>query len=119
MNAVIESQFGYCPLIWLFHSRMLNNHLNNRINKLHQRALQIVCKNSSLTFEELLQKDKSLKIHCRNLQTLAMEMYKIKNNYSPVIMKSIFPDSTNPYNLGSNNPFQPVNVHTVLMVLRL
>ena len=29
-------------------------------------------------------------------------------------MKSIFPESTNPYNLRSNNPFQSDNVHSVL-----
>ena len=110
MKAFIESQFGYCPLIWMFHSRMLNN----RINNLHERALRIVYKNSSLTFEELLQKDRSFTIHHRNLQKLATEMYKINNNYSPVMMKSIFPESTNPYNLRSNNPFQSDNVHSVL-----
>ena len=35
MKAFIESQFGYCPLIWMFHSRMLNN----RINKLHDESV--------------------------------------------------------------------------------
>ena len=25
MTSFIESQFGYCPLIWIFHSRGLNN----------------------------------------------------------------------------------------------
>ena len=88
--------------------------LNHRINNLHERALRIVYKNSSLTFEELLQKDRSNTIHHRNLQKLVTEMYKIKNNYSPVMMKSIFPESTNPYNLRSNNPFQSDNVHSVL-----
>ena len=32
MKAFIESQFGYCPLVWMFHSRTLNN----RINRLHE-----------------------------------------------------------------------------------
>ena len=32
MKAFIESQFGYCPLIWMFHNRTLNN----RINKIHK-----------------------------------------------------------------------------------
>ena len=36
--------FGYCPLIWMFHSRTLNN----RINMLHERALRLVYKNSTL-----------------------------------------------------------------------
>ena len=32
---------------------------------------------------------------------------------SPGIMKCIFPDTTNPYNLRNNNPFKGSNVHTV------
>ena len=34
----IESQINYCPLFWMFHSRTLNN----KINRLHERALRIV-----------------------------------------------------------------------------
>ena len=109
MKAFIESQFSYCPLIWMFHSR----ELNNRINRLHERALRLVYKDSILTFEELLQKDNSFTIHHRNLQKLATEMYKTINNLSPVLMKSIFPDNTNPYDLRNKNPFKTSNVHTV------
>ena len=47
MKAFIESQFGYCPLIWMFHSRKLNN----KINKLHERALRLVYKDQDSTFE--------------------------------------------------------------------
>ena len=36
MKAFITSQFNYCPLIWMFHSRQLNN----RINKTQERALK-------------------------------------------------------------------------------
>ena len=37
MKAFIESQYGYCPLVWVFHSRSLNN----KINQIHERALRI------------------------------------------------------------------------------
>ena len=53
MSAFIESQFGYCPLVWIFHSRALNN----RINRLHERALRLVYKDPHLTFEEIVRKD--------------------------------------------------------------
>ena len=43
LKAFIESQFGYCPLVWMFHSRTLNN----RINRLHERALRLVYKITS------------------------------------------------------------------------
>ena len=29
MKSFITSQFGYCPLIWMFHSRALNNKINS------------------------------------------------------------------------------------------
>ena len=82
MKAFIESQFGYAPLIWMFHSRTLNN----RINHLQERALRLVYKDSNATFQELLDKDKTVTTHHKNLQKLAIEMYKVKNGVSPHIM---------------------------------
>ena len=86
MNAFITSQFGYCPLVWMFHSRGLNN----RINKIHERALRLVYNDSQSTFADLLTKDNSVSIHDRNLQILATEIYKLKHNESPRIIESIF-----------------------------
>ena len=109
VKAFFESQFSYCPLVWMFHSRTLNN----RINRLHERALRLVYKDNHLTFEQLLDKDNSFTVHHRNLQKLATEIYKIINNESPPIMKQIFPMTLNPYNLRNNNPFISSNVHSV------
>ena len=67
MKAFIQSQFGYCPLIWMCHSRALNTH----INRIHERALRIVYNDYTSTFNMLLDKDKSVTVHVRNIQTLA------------------------------------------------
>ena len=40
MKAFIESQVGYYPVVWMFHSRTLNN----KINPTHKRALRITSK---------------------------------------------------------------------------
>ena len=109
MKAFIESQFGYCPLIWMFHSRTLNN----CINKLHERALRLVYKDPHASFRELLAKDKTVTIHHRNLQKLATEMYKVKNGDSPIIMQNIFQQIPNYYNLRNNRIWATHNVHTV------
>ena len=110
MKAFIESQFSYCPLVWMFHG---NRTLETRINRLHQRALQIAYNDYHLSFEELLHKDKSFKIHERNLQKLVTEIYKIKNNLAPTFMKNIFSISDNPVNLRKKTSFNTFNVKTV------
>ena len=38
MKTFVEFQFGYCTLIWMFHSR----EANNKINNLQERSLRIV-----------------------------------------------------------------------------
>ena len=109
MKAFILSQFQYCPLIWMFHSRSLNN----KINRLHERALRLVYKDNNLSFDQLLHKDNSYTIHHRNLQKLATEMFKIKNNMSPCFMNSIFPESDNSYDFRNNTDFKRENIRTV------
>ena len=86
LKAFVESQFGYYPLTWMFHGRGANS----KINHFHERALRIVYKNNILWFEELLELDKSFKICHRNIQSLAIELFKIKNDLSVAIMNDIF-----------------------------
>ena len=58
MKAFATSQFNYCPLIWMFHIR----ELNNRINRIHGQAL--VYQDNSLSFEkEISEKENSVTIH--------------------------------------------------------
>ena len=73
-KASVESQFVYCPLFWIFHSRRVNS----KINHIHERVLRIVYKYNISSFEELLKKDKSFCIHDRNIQSLAIELFKVK-----------------------------------------
>ena len=106
MKSFIESQFGYSPLIGLFYSRTLNT----KINLLHYRALKYVYQDETSTFEELLTKDKSVTIHHRNIQFLAIELYKVKNGDAPYLLKNIFtardiPEDSVVANLRSQTDF--------------
>ena len=65
----IEFQFNYYPLIWMLHSRTMNN----KINRLHERSLRIAYFDQSSTFEELLERDKTFSIHHNIFQSLDNE----------------------------------------------
>ena len=93
MKSFIESQFSFCPLVWMF---CLSRKLNNRINHIHKRGLRIVYQDYTSSFGELLAKDKSVCIHHRNIQRVALEMFKVKNDLCPEIMKEIFTFVANP-----------------------
>ena len=109
MKAFILSQFNYCPLVWMFHSR----ECNNRINRVHERALRIAYKDRTSSFQELLNKDGSVTIHHKNLQVLATEIYKFINGFSPKIMGNIFQFTEHNYTLRSEVSFRSNNIHTV------
>ena len=109
MKAFIESQFGYCPLVWMFHNRTINN----RINILHDKALRLVYNEPNLSFEELLNLDNSFTVHHRNLQKLAIEMFKVKHNMSPIFMNNVFSDNSNPYYIRNAPEFNTSNIRTV------
>ena len=73
MNAFTTSQFSYCPLVWISHSRTMNN----RINTIHGKVLRLVYRDETkknLSLDDLLKKDKLVSIKERNLQILATEI---------------------------------------------
>ena len=85
-NAVIKSQFSYCPLLWIFSSRRSIT----LINRICERSLRAVYNDTSSAFQELLQRNRSVSTHHKNIQTLAMEVFKVVNNICPPIMKTFF-----------------------------
>ena len=84
------SQPNYCPLVWMCHSRGLNNKINN----IHKRGLRIVYHDKKSNLQDLLQKDNSVSIHMKNLKYLATEIYKVRNCLSPEIMKEVLRSGT-------------------------
>ena len=48
--------FSYCPLIWIFNSRRLDN----RIDHIHEKALRVIYQDYNSSFKELLRKYSSL-----------------------------------------------------------
>ena len=113
MKAFIASEFGYCPLVWMFHSRKLNSW----VNKLHERALRIVDQDYPSSFTELLNKDNSTTIHNRNIQLLANELFKVKNWLLPRFMtKIIVENAQHCYDSRKKAEFKRNNVKMVYNV---
>lgn len=85
-KAFIESIFLYYPLIWMFCSRKINL----KISHIHERALRMVYDDYNPSFAQLLIRDNYVSIHHKNIQKVAIEMYKVVNSISPQIMKELF-----------------------------
>ena len=109
LKTFIESQFSYCPLVWMFCSRTMNN----KINRIHERALRLVYQDYKTTFEDLLRKDNSLSFHHRNIHQVAIEMFKVKHDLSPPFIRELFSCKENSQGTRSGDTFERPNVDSV------
>ena len=103
LNSVIKSQFTYYTLIWMFTSRYLNNALNNIL----ERALRLIYNDHEKSFNSILTENNLKTIHQKNLEFLAIEIYKFQNGLSPPIMNDIFFSRQNICNLRKFQDFPP------------
>ena len=88
---------------------------NNKINKLHERALRIVYDDYNSKFEELLTKDGSSTIQHKNIQTLEKEMFKTHRGFSQVSFLDFYRNyNYNFYSLRSQLVFQIPRISTTL-----
>ena len=76
----VESTFGNCPLIWMFHNR----NVYSKINHLQERSLRIVYDDYVTSFEDLLKKGN---IHHKNVQLLAREFFKVKKGINQFYLR--------------------------------
>ena len=93
LSYLLTSQFYYCGLVWMCHNRANNN----KIYHLHEKFLCILCNGNKSLFQGLIDKDKGFKVHVRNVRALAIEMFKVSNNYSKSLMSEIFDKGNNVY----------------------
>ena len=105
---------------------MLNNNKNCALNSQRFGFFKKVPENNRKKFFdlekalELLEKDGSVSIHHRNIQSLVIEMYKVKNKLAPTITDNIFGTMPeNHYNLRNYNDFRIPFAKQFTMVLGL
>ena len=90
---------------------------NNMINKIHERTLRSILNDHTSDFDALLQTNNDTCNHHRNIQTLMIEIYKMKNNLNPSIMDNTFERRNNTYNLRNFQEFVTKTKRTVKMGL--
>ena len=100
---LITSQFSYARVVWMFH----------HINRIHERALRVVCEDHNSSFGKLLEKDNFCQIHERNLQKLATEIFKVKMNLASEIMKELFEIVEGPYAFRNKLKLKSRKIHSV------
>ena len=108
VRAFIILQFGYCPLIWMNHGR----NMNKKINRIQEKALQIMYQEPASDVDALLLKGNSVPIHVHNLHLLMIEIFQSINNSSPAFMRDLFPIAEQQYSLRNGSSFQLPKVQT-------
>ena len=106
----VESQFKYCPIVWMFHSRRTNN----KINRLHERTLRTVYDGDVSTFDQLLAMGKSFCIHHQNIQRLLIEIYKALHDISGNRLKELFVKRESTISLRSKPELVIPSVNSIL-----
>ena len=82
-NDLIDSQFNYAALIWMFAGKLTIN----KACKIHYRILQVVYSEYQKFYDKLLQINKDIiSIHQKHLRILALEVYKIVMHFNPEFM---------------------------------
>ena len=107
MNSFFTSQSNYCPLVWMFHCRTMNN----KINHLHERCLRIVYSDKTSPFEKLLETDRSVPdtFQFTLIQILATEFFKQSGDLVSAIFSQTFSKRSVQYNLRHTPEFSVIN----------
>ena len=98
-NSFIMSNFGYCPLIWMFCGKTANE----EINRIHKRALRRLYNDFNSNFEELLARSGEKTVHLQNLEKLLLEVFKSLHQINPAFMWELFERKEVNYNLRNKD----------------
>ena len=109
MNTFIISQFKYCHLTWMFHNRTINN----KINRLHERALRLAYDDENSSFHQLLILDNSVTVHHGNLHNLDYFIFCTSLYLSPIPVQDIFKKQGNICDLRNKRSWVSMKVRSV------
>ena len=108
-NSFIKSQFDYCAIVWLFHGKVANQH----INSIHKRALKAVYNDFDSSFETLLAKGNHETIHQAHLKRLIVKVFSCVNKECPEILHDLFTADDSYHDLRIKNRLNLPKTNTV------
>ena len=98
-NSFIMSVFSYCPVVWMFCGKPMND----KVNSIQKRAIQDLYNNFELSFQELLMKVNHLTTHTLNKRHLLVEVYRCIHEETSSFLSDIFKPLERNFNLRINN----------------
>ena len=82
---------------------MHHSRKNNKIKHLHERCLRLIYSGKKSSYENILEKG----MHHKNIQALAIELFKVKRKLCPDITGGIFLERTNNQHNLCNRFYMP------------
>ena len=82
-----------------------SRYLNNALNSIHERALRLIYNDYKLPFDRILEDNKHKSIHQKNIESLAIEIYKFQAGLTPPIISDLFVTRENNYKFSRSRIF--------------
>ena len=100
-NSYINSNFNYCPLIWMYSGKTSLNQLEQT----DKRALRFVTNDCNSDYQLLCAKENQLSIYKKFIKFVAIQMYKIRKKIAPPYIQELFEFRTTSYDMRDNDQF--------------
>ena len=104
----VLSNFSYSPITWIF----CGKRNSNKLEKLQERALRFVYRDTTSTYEEILKRGHFLPLSIYRLKFLAIEVYKCINNSNPTYLSDLFVHKNVDYELRDSHKLEQPKFNT-------
>ena len=94
-KSLINANFNYCPIVWMFCGK---TNLN-KLEKLQERALATVYGDTSLNYDDMLQRSGQLRIRINLMLLVAIGIFKCSRGVNPLYLNDMFSNKESNYNL--------------------
>ena len=109
----ISSNFNYCPVSWVFCGKANLN----KLEKLQERALRFVFRDTTSSYENLLTRD-FLHLSVYRIRCLGIEVYKCFNGLNPNYLNNLFKQPSLKYELRDSHRLEQPKFNTFTYGLR-